>query len=114
MTNNVNLLRGTILASGTLSAEIDLFDHVAVGLIYSGATNGTISFQVSHKPDAEGGTYVDLLGSNGVAVAVGPTAASGAVSGAVLEPLAPYRFVKVKLSIAQAGGVELLLPTKLN
>ena len=109
---NNNLLRGTILAGGTLSGEIDLMGFTKIGLLYSGATNGTLGFQVAVKPDADGGTYYDLLGSNGVALAFGPSGASGAVSGVVLEPLQPYRYIKVKSSIAQATGVQLLLPVK--
>jgi hypothetical protein len=105
--------QGTILAGGTLTNELDFNGYTKLGVIYSGATNGTLTAQVSHKADADGGTYVDLLGSNGVAVTFcGPTGTSGALSGTVLEPLAPYRYVKFKMSIAQATGVQLFLPIK--
>lgn len=101
------LYRGTINAAGTLSAELDLAGASLYGLIYSGATNGTLSFQVSALPDAAGGTYQDML-----SVSVGPTGAAGAVSGITLEALRPYRYVKVKMSVAQTTGVLLLIPAK--
>jgi|SRR5690606_17636119 len=104
--------QGTIPANGTLSQEIDIAGADVTGLIYSGATNGTITFQVSHKPDADGGTYRDLNASNGAAVAYGASGASGAVDSSVLAALRGYRFVKIKMSITQAGAVQFYLPAK--
>lgn len=105
---------GTILAGGTLSAEIDLTSFPKIGAIYHGMVNCTLTVQVSHIADADGGTYVDLLGSNGAALVLcGPTGANGAISGVVLEPLAPYRFCKIKSSVTQTGGVVLYLPVKM-
>lgn len=106
------LYAGTIPANGTLSQEIDIAGGNIYGLIYSGATNGTLSFQVSHAPDANGGVYVDVNASNGAAVTYGATGASGAITGTVLEAIRPYRYVKIKMSIAQAGVVQLYLPAK--
>lgn len=99
-------VNGTILTNGTLSEEIPIMDFEMVGLhVGSGWVNGTIGFQVADKSDADGGTYVDLLASNGAAVAVGPVSGGFAISGDVLKPLAPYHYVKVKSSIAQDGAV---------
>lgn len=107
-----NVYRGTIPANGTLSQEFDLYGIREIGAIYSGTTNGTLSFQVAADRDADGGTYVDLLASNGTPVTFGPTGTSGAISGTVLEALRPYRFVKIKMGNTQAGVVTFQLPTK--
>jgi hypothetical protein len=100
-----SIIDGTINTNGTLSQEIPISDHEMIGVhVSSGWVNGTITFQVSHLPDADGGTYVDLLGSDGSAVSVGPVSGGFAISGTVLEPLKPYHYVKVKSSIAQDGA----------
>jgi hypothetical protein len=99
---------GTINYNGTLSEEIALFDCEMIGLhVTSGWVNGTITFQVSNTSDqdTEGGHYVDLLGSDGAAVSVGPVESGFAISATVLEPLKPYHYVKVKSSIEQDGAV---------
>lgn len=110
--HNPNVLTGTIPINGTLTHEIDLMGFTTIGLWYTGATNGTLSFQVAEKPDIQGGTFVDLLAANGAAVTFGPSGAAGAVSGLVMEALAPYRYVKIKTSIAQATAVTFKLPVK--
>jgi hypothetical protein len=107
-------LTGSIAASGTLSSEFDTSEWNMMGLIYSGMTNATLTAQVSHRSDLDplGGAYQPLLGSNGVALVLcGPTGAAGAISGVVLEPLRPYRFVKFA-AVTQAGEVSLRMPVK--
>lgn len=108
----VTTIYGTILPGGTLSNEIDSAGYSLPGLIYRGLTNGTLSFMVSDKDDAHGGVYVDLLASNGAAVTFGPTGTDGAVSHLVLEVLRPYRYFRVKTSIADATGALLAFPMK--
>ena len=105
-----HFIQTTIAASGTLSSEIDFGGFEPAGLIYSGATNGTLGFQVSHAADANGGVYQDLKVAAGSAAAFGPSAGSGAIDASVLNALRGYRFVKVKMSIAQAGIVTLYFP----
>ena len=107
-----NMFTGTIPANGTLSQEFDLGSYSQFGLLYSGATNGTMSFQVAEKRDADGGTYRDLNLAAGTPVIAGPSGTSGAVSSVVLQALAGFRFVKVKMSIAQSGIVTLNIPAK--
>lgn len=106
-----HFIQTTIAASGTLSSEIDFDNFEPSGLIYSGATNGTITFQVSHKRDADSGTYQDLKVAAGTSV-LGSTSSgtSGAIDASILNALRGYRFVKVKMSIAQAGAVTLYFP----
>jgi hypothetical protein len=101
------VIDGTINYNGTLSQEIPLSDCEMIGMhVPSGWTNGTLSFQVSSSSDnsAAGGAYVDLLGSDGAVISVGPVSGGFAISGTVLEPLKPYHYVKVKSSIAQSGA----------
>jgi hypothetical protein len=107
-----NMFTGTIPASGTLSQEFDIGSYSQFGLIYSGATNGTMSFQVSAKRDADGGTYQPLNLAAGTPVIAGPTAGSGAVSSVVLQALAGYRFLKIGMSTTQAGIVTLNITAK--
>lgn len=100
-----HIVNGTIVTNGTLSNEIPLLDCEMIGLhVDTGWVNGTISFQVAQKSDADGGTYVDLLGSDGASVSIGPVSGGFAISGTVLDPLKPYHYVKVKSSIAQNGA----------
>lgn len=114
--SRTGIVYGTILAGGTLSQEIDLGEWTLAGLIAeTSMVNGTLTFQVSSKPDAEGGTYVDLRGDQNAVY----NPAGGAVSGtfalntsAVMAALTAYRYVKIKSSIAQTNGVRFALPVK--
>lgn len=104
------LFQGTILAGGTLSSAIDLQDTVLVGLISdTSAVNGTLNFQVAHS---EGGTFFDLYDGEGAAVAVTLPGGTRAISGVALRFLTPYRFVKIKSSVAQTTGLRFMLPAR--
>lgn len=110
-----NLLTGTITATGTLTAEIDLMEYTLAGLIAATTmTNGTLSFQVSPTSDnsTDGGAYVDVKGTDGSNVAYGPLSGTFALKGTDLEFLRPYRYVKIKTSVAQPTGLQFRLPVK--
>jgi hypothetical protein len=110
------IIYGTLNAGGTLSQEIDLGEWTLGGLIAETSFgNGTLTFQVSSKADADGGLYVDLRGDQNAVY----NPAGGAVSGtfalssqSVVVALAGYRYVKIKSSIAQTSGVRFALPVK--
>lgn len=107
------VLNGTILPGGTLSSEIDTGEYGVLGLIAATSfTNGTITFQVSHLPDANGGTYVDVKNTDGDNKSFGPVSGTFALTGDDLSCIAAYRYVKIKSSIAQASGVSFILPVK--
>lgn len=103
---------GTILPTGTLSGQIDTSGLSILGLIVRNVTSGTLSAMVSDKPDSAGGVYVDLQDSVGVPVAISSGSGAFAVSTLALEPLAAYRYVRIKLSVAQTTGAELIMPMK--
>ena len=106
---NTSWAQGTIGANGTASEIFDLGTYSLMGLVCDNLTNGTMSFQVaSYNPaapatDANIGTLRTLLNWDG------STYSSGAVSGNVaftldaIRVLAPYRYVRVIMSIAQAN-----------
>jgi hypothetical protein len=112
--SNFNLLRGTILAGGTLSSEIDLGEYNTTGLITSASLIlGTLTFMVSALPDAQGGGYTTLLKSDGTAaISIGPVSANKAISAITLAPLFPYRYIRLSTSSVQTNGVALLLPVR--
>lgn len=86
-----------------LSTVTDLEGLALTGLLVP-VTNGTpaLTFQVCATED---GTFVDLLDKDGStnAVEISGGAAAFGVSADDLSPLAPYRFVKVKSSVAQSA-----------
>lgn len=113
MSQAFNLLVGTILPNGTLTSEIDMREFSIQGAIATTSmTNGTLTFQVSPSSDADGGTYVDVKASDGTTVSLGPLSGTYALKGTDLEFLAPYHYVKIKTSVAQATGLQFKLPVK--
>lgn len=112
--SNYNLLKGTILAGGTLSSEIDLGEYNVMGLLTSSTLIlGTLTFMVSALPDAQGGGYTTLLKADGTdAVSIGPVSANKAFSAVVLAPLFPYRYIRLKTSSTQTNGVALSIPVR--
>ena len=106
-----NLMHGTILAGGTITAPIDLSEYSLVGLIAETTmTLGTLTFRVSST--GEGGTFVDLKDDAGAAIEVGPVSGTFAVSTVALAPLIAYRYVQVKTSVAQASGLKFTMPVR--
>lgn len=108
-----NTIIGTVVAGGTLSNEINLADFgQSAGLItLTSATSAAVTFMVSDKPDSDSGVYVDLKDAAGN-YSLGTQAGLFAVSGELLKPLAPYRFVRVKFGSAQTTGLRFTFVTK--
>lgn len=112
-----NVLRATITATGTLTNEIDLSEYLLNGIIASGATNGTINFQVSAYPDAAvnvgyTSSYTTLYDDLGTAVAITLPTGTSAIGADKLRMLAGYRYVKIKTTPAQTTGALFLLPVR--
>ncbi len=112
-----NVLRGTINAQGTLTNELDLSEYILNGMIVSGATNGTINFQVSAYPDASANagytsSYTALYDDVGSLVAITLPSGASSISADKLRGLAGYRYVKIKTTPAQATGALFLLPVR--
>lgn len=105
-----NAFHGTINAAGTLTNEIDVGEYAVLGLVATTTmTPGTLTFQVA---TASGGTYYELKDSSGTAISIGPVSGVFAIESGILTKLAPYRYVKIKTSIAQPSGLEFTLPAK--
>lgn len=116
---NPNQVNAAFTNNGTLTNEIDLVGYSIVGLIVTGSmTNGTLGFMVSDLPDVpnrpggQAGVYRDLKNADGSNVTIGAVSGQFAVSGEALKPLAPYRYVRIKSSVAQPSTVTLVLPLK--
>ena len=112
-----NLFHGTITAGGTLTNEIDLGGFSLFGLISdNNLVNGTLSFQVSAYSDNDSSNtsdYVDLTNGDVTALSFGATGSQIAVSAdEVVQALAAYRYVKIKMSNAQTNGCKFYLPAK--
>lgn len=118
-----NLFHGTIAAGGTLSSEIEISDYSALTLMSdANLALGTLSFQVAPYSDNDipadlaglgvdtTPLYRDLLGSNGAALAIGPVSGAIAIQSSVISQyLGGHRFVKIKMTPAQASGVHFFL-----
>ncbi len=112
-----NLFHGTMVAGGTLTNEIDLGGFTLFGLISdNNMVNGTLSWQVSAFSDNDTvnpSDYVDLTDGDGTAIEFGPTGTQVAVSAAdVIQAIAPFRYVKIKMGNTQTNGVRFFLPAK--
>ena len=112
-----NMFHGTIIAGGTLTTEIDLADYSAFGLMSdTNLVNGTMSFQTSPYSDSETDAdktplYRDVLDETGSVATIGPVSGAIAIKAEdVVQILAGYRYVKIKMSIAQTNGVEFFIP----
>ena len=112
-----NMFHGTIIAGGTLTNEIDLADYSAFGLMSdTNLVNGTVTFQASPYSDGETDAdktplYRDILDENGSVAAIGPVSGAIAIQAdQIVQILAGYRYVKIKMSIAQTNGVAFFIP----
>lgn len=113
--SNYNVLQGTMPDNGTLTHEIDLAEYTLTGLICQtpGWLAGTLTFQVSDIPDAEGGVFTDLYRDNAVVAEAVPAGRFAVASDVLVRALAGYRYVKVKSSVSQTGGpITFKMPVK--
>lgn len=99
-----NQFEGTITAaSGTLSSVVDLGAYDRYGLLVtSPMLTGSLTFAVATDPT---GPFVDLVNADSSAVAVTGASGTFAVSATVLQPLAPYRYVRLKAT-SQTNGLS--------
>ncbi len=102
MLRSTGMLIATIAQSGTLSSAVDLQGFGLVGLIIPTIDSGNVTFQVSD----DNVTFVDLKDKAGTAIQVTATTGGFAVSADDLTPLSAYCYIKVKTSVAQAGGAR--------
>lgn len=115
--HRTSFIPGTLLAGGTLSAEIDIAGWSQFGLITdANLVNSTLSWQVSRYSDNDSvnaSDYVDLVNADGSTAGYGPTGSQIAVSGDdVTLAIAPYRYVKLKSAATQTNGVLFYIPVK--
>lgn len=102
------ILPGTINAGGTLSNVIDKSDWDLAGLVVSTTMSlGTITLFAGH----DNGTLYAVKNASGADVTIGPVSGTFAVSGVVLEPLRPYRYVAIGVN-AQTNGLRVILPVR--
>jgi hypothetical protein len=102
--SNPSFVNGTMGTNGTLSEEFDLGMYTQIGLMADNLTNGTLNFLVADQLQANGGTYRLLRDNAGAAVAYGPLSGNVALKESDMRILAPYRYVRLLASIAQANG----------
>ena len=96
---------GTIGTNGTLSEECDLTGYTLGGLTIDNASNGTLTFWVSHQPLSSGNTYRPVYNSDGTQYSVTLPSGNVAFSASVIvNAIAPYRYVRLVTSVAQASA----------
>lgn len=105
-----NIREGTIPANGTLSEVFDVAGYNMLGLLVSSSmTAGTLTAQVAATED---GTYYDLKDNAGANVQLATGSGTFAVSGVALEPLSPFRYIKIKSSVSQGSGLQMTMTLK--
>lgn len=105
--SNPSLVIGTVGAQGTLSEQFDLASYNSLGLLSDAASNGTLNFWVSNQqyiPGTQADNYRLLRASDGSAYALTLPAGSSAFKAADIAVIAPYRFVRLGTSVAQANS----------
>lgn len=110
----VSYLPGTILPNGTISNEIDISEYALIGLkTITSMTSGTLQFFVSEKPEAQGGAFGPVRALSGGVKESGSLSGIFALDASDLSFLAPYRYLRVVTSVAQASGLAFALPVKM-
>jgi hypothetical protein len=105
--SNPSLVIGTIGTNGTLSEEFDLASYNSLGLLSDSASNGTLNFWVSNQPIVPGtltNNYRLLRDNAGVAYALTLPSGSSAFKASDIAVIAPYRYVRIGTSVAQANA----------
>lgn len=93
----------TYLTDDDLSDAISIRGHAITGLLIPTIDSGSITFMVS---DTKTSTYYTLNDKDGTAITITAGTGGFAVSTDDLTPLAAYRFIKVKTSVAQTADRE--------
>lgn len=117
--SNPSLVVGTVGTNGTLSEQFDLASYNSLGLMADNASNGTLNFWVSNQlasVPSGAGTLADnyrlLRDSAGVAYALTLPAGNTAFKASDIAVIAPYRFVRLGTSVAQASGTTFTFVVK--
>ncbi len=98
---NPSFVAGTIGVNGTQSEWFDLAGYTWLGLVVDQATNGTMNFVVG---TAAGDNYRLLKDNVGANLAITLPTGGSAFRESDMRVLAPYRFVRIITSVAQANG----------
>lgn len=106
-----NQFNGTIVTGGTISNTIDLGDASNVaGMIFPGSVvYGSLTFQVSHLI---GGPFVTVMDTDGTDFDLGPRSGGFAISSDDMSFLMPFRYLRVKTSVAQTNGLVFYVTTR--
>jgi hypothetical protein len=100
-----DLVQGTIGTNGTLSEEADLTGYTFAGLEIDNATNGTLTFWVSHQKLSLGNTYRPVYNSDGTQYSLTlPTGNVAFSASTIVNVIAPYRYVRLVTSVAQSSA----------
>lgn len=105
--SNPSLVIGTVGAQGTLSEQFDLASYNSLGLLSDAGANGTLNFWVSNQlyiPGTQADNYRLLRDNVGVAYVLTLPTGQGAYKAADIAVLAPYRYVRIGTSGAQANS----------
>lgn len=107
-----NNFTATIAAAGTLSAAIDTEGWNVAGLIAKATTSTLIPGTLTAEVSNDGVTFVTVQApTSGVLANVTLGHGTGNF-GAVLDMIAPFRYVRFSNSVAQPNGMTLLLSVK--
>lgn len=105
---NTSLIIGTTGVNGTNSELFDMQGYELYGLSIDNMSSGTIEFNVaSYDPTPGGnpiGTLRTLRNLDGTVVATGTMSGNIALTLDALRVLAPYRYIKLMFSAAQANN----------
>jgi hypothetical protein len=123
--SNTSLVRGTIGTNGTASEIFDLAGNTLLGLLGDNLSTGTFNFEVAHNDPFNAPPSVQpwgTLGAQGTlrllrnldatVVATGSLTDNIALTENAMHVLAPYRYVRIVASAAQANAPTFTFITK--
>jgi hypothetical protein len=93
--------------NGTLSEQFDLSGYNSFGLLSDNASNGTLNIWVSNQmyiPGTQSDNYRLLRDNAGAAYALTLPAGNSAFKASDIAVIAPYRYIRLGASVAQASA----------
>lgn len=111
--DQLNQFRATIASGGSLSNSLDLEGWNLPGMIVQASGTAMVAGSISFQVSVDNSAFFPLNDSTNTLISV-PHGTSGVAYGAaVVQAIAPYRYVRFLDSSAQPTGSTITIPEKL-
>lgn len=112
--DQLNQFKVTIASAGSLSTSVDMEGWTVPGMMVQPAGTSMVAGSISFQVSVDNSTFFPLNDSTNTLISV-PHGTSGVAYGAaVIQAIAPYRYLRVLDSSVQPTGVNVIFPVKLN